>query len=935
MSTKEKQKITRREFLKTSGTVAAVALLGNQLVEKSKARAFTHNDLAQSAQSEEMVYSWCRQCALPPCGIQVRVKDGVAIKVEGNPKSPNNQGTLCSRGNATLAAVYNPYRVKTPIKRTNPKRGMDEDPGWVEISWEEAYSTITEQMKAVLDKDPRRFLWFNGFARSGSMLEGMEFCEAFGTPNYIETDGPNCSVHFGASLLLGNFVGARYDPAFTNYLIQMGDGSNANDAYAGVTRSFVEAVKRGMKVVTIDPKLTVEGSKGEWVPIRPGTDLAFVLAMQNVIVHELERFDIDFIKNRTNAGYLVGPDGYYLRDQASGKPLIWDMQSQQALPFDDPAFSAASAGGPPAAAAAPAAAGGAPPAPVPVKQQLANMGLMGEFQVDGVTGVPGFQLYMQSIQDYTPEWAESITTIPAGTIRRIAREFVDAAMIGSTVTIDGSKFPYRPACIQGGRGSITQFYGGHFHCATIITNMLVGALDVPGGGRGDLGPQHKCTPIPMALKPDADGTVAPKVEAVGRPFEFPPNRLDGKTFFPYSHDNPHITIDAILEPQKYSLDYSPEVMLAWAGNPVLRCFQPDRVLQAFDTIPFIFALSYSLDEPSWIADIVLPESAGLERYSAGQRGVMMQTEAGLKQAVYMLIAQPAIQPVYDSRQPDEVFMELADRLGILYGPGGMNDKINSGTLTPVKLVDPFLLDLNKRYSVQELAELIVKSGFGPDHSVAAYRNTPEYPVKILPQKSYYPYGGFPQGQTRYAIYIERLKKMGDDLIANLDRVDAHLPGFSDDVLRQHYSPVVHWIEKPDDTPAEFNMFGVNWKTAQYSFGVGGTADNPWLDEVAQFDPYLHVICLHPSTAAASGIQEGDLIWVESPFGKVQGAAHLSEAFHPEVAGIGGLFGHTSPGMNPTARKGIHFNSLMSPRVEDVDPLGGGFDGAPRVKIYKA
>ncbi len=70
------------------------------------------------------------------------------------------------------------------------------------------------------------------------MIEGMEFCEAFGTPNYIEVDGPNCSVHFGASLLLGNFVGARFDPAFTRMLIQMGDGSNASQGYAGASKGF-------------------------------------------------------------------------------------------------------------------------------------------------------------------------------------------------------------------------------------------------------------------------------------------------------------------------------------------------------------------------------------------------------------------------------------------------------------------------------------------------------------------------------------------------------------------------------------------------------------------------------------------------------------------------------------------------------------------------
>lgn len=956
MDTKQKPEITRRDFLKASGTVTAVTLLGQNLFGDAPTPFSKHFSPTAAAGQDEWVYSWCRQCALPPCGTKIHVKDGVAIKVEGNPASPNSQGQMCVRGNATLAGVYNPYRVKTPLKRTNPKKGMDQDPGWVEISWEEAYDTIAKELKRVRADDPRKFVWFNGFSRSGSMLEGMEFCEAYGTPNYIEVDGPNCSVHFGASLLLGNFVGARYDPNHTNYLIQLGEGSNASAGYAGVTREFTKALRRGMKVVVIDPKLTVEASKGEWVPIRPGTDLAFVLAMQHVMLYELKKFDMNFLKSRTNAPYLVGPDGHYLRDKETGKPMMWHVQDKRAKPFDDPSFmvvpapagppAAGAPGGAPAAGApaagAPAPGGApapaappAPPAPVPLPEQLTALGLWGRYMVDDVIYKPAFQIYYEGMKEYTPEWAEKLTTVSAATIRRIAKEFVEAARIGSTITIEGTTMPYRPVSLQGARGSITQFYGGHFHCATIITNMLVGALDVPGGAKGDLGPQHKCTPYNMALKPDEDGTVAPKVEAVPRAFEFPPNRLDGKTYFPFSHDNPHITMDAILDPQKYHLDYTPEVMLAWGGNMVLRCFQPEKALEALKKFKFIFALSYSLDEPAWMADIVLPESGGLERWAAGTRGVVAETKEGMKQVVYGVIAQPAIDPVFDSKQPDEVFIELAERIGMLYGENGMNAMINRGNLTPVKLVDPYLLDLNKKYTSQELTSLVVKSAFGEQASVEACRNNPEVPKKVLPNKAAYPYGGFPGSQTRYAIYMDRLKTYGEDLIANLEKFDAFLPGLGREVIEPHFSPVIHWIEKPGQDAANLDLYAINWKPAQFTFGVGGAADNPWLHEVSQFDPYLHVVCLNPKVADDRGLKDGDLVWVESKFGKVQGRVKVSGAFHHEVVGIGGLFGHTSPGMNPLARLGMHFNNLMSPNVEDCDPLGGGFDGAPRVKVYKA
>jgi len=274
-------------------------------------------------------------------------------------------------------------------------------------------------------------------------------------------------------------------------------------------------------------------------------------------------------------------------------------------------------------------------------------------------------------------------------------------------------------------------------------------------------------------------------------------------------------------------------------------------------------------------------------------------------------------------------------VGILYGEKGVNALLNTSKWAPVVIADPFTLDLNKRYTSKEIANLVIKSGYGEKADVDVLRNSPEVLAKILPHKSYYPYSGFPMGQTRYAIYMESLLKKGEELTGHLDEAGYYLPGFSKEILMEHFSAVPRWIEKPDEPPADFDLFGVNWKTAQFSFGVGGSADNPWLHEVSEMDPYLHVICMNPSAAESRGLKDGDEIVVESSFGSVKGKLKVSQAFHQEVVGIGGFFGHTSPGMNPKALKGLHYNALMSPRVEDIDPLGGGFDGCPRVKVYQA
>ena len=527
--------------------------------------------------------------------------------------------------------------------------------------------------------------------------------------------------------------------------------------------------------------------------------------------------------------------------------------------------------------------------------------------------------------------------MPAATIRRITAEYVEAARIGSTITIEGTVYPFRPVSFEAGRGALTHYYDANFHVSLIITSMLVGALDVPGSGRGGLGPQHKCTPIPLALRPDADGVVAPKVEAVPRKFEYPPQQIDGKTYFPFSHDNPHVAFDAILDPAKHNLQYTPEVMLVWGGNVVLRGSRQEPALEAFRKMKFLFSLAYSLDEPAQMADIVLPESTSLERYSTGGGAALMNTKEGPRQAVVRLVAQQVVKPVNDSKQPDEVWMELGKRVGILFGEKGMLALLNAGTHAPIPAFkDPFKLALDKQYTPKELVNLVIKSDYGPDADVDAMRNKTSCQMRLLPMKSMYPYTGFPAGKTRYAIYQEYFKRQGEELKANLKAANVKVPGWDTEKLAAQYMAVPQWYEPPKADPAGFDLWAVNWKTAQFSFGASGSLENAWLRDVAEhFDPFLHAILINRKTAEAKGLKDGDMVWLESQYGgKIQGPVKLSELFHPEVVGIAGNFGHKSSQMAPVALKGLHFNQLMSPDPGDIDPVSGGFAGAPKVKITK-
>ena len=118
-------------------------------------------ELIQETQRESedrWIPSFCMMCMQADDGTLVHVEDGVVTNIVGNPECPTNKGKICIRSISSIMGLYNPYRVKGPLKRTNPEKGPDIDPGWVEITWEEALNTVAEKLKKIRKEDPRKLL---------------------------------------------------------------------------------------------------------------------------------------------------------------------------------------------------------------------------------------------------------------------------------------------------------------------------------------------------------------------------------------------------------------------------------------------------------------------------------------------------------------------------------------------------------------------------------------------------------------------------------------------------------------------------------------------------------------------------------------------------------------------------------------------------------
>jgi len=240
-----------------------------------------------------VVKSVCGLCA-GNCGVLVTVENGKAVAIRGDPESPLNRGALCPIGQASLEYLYHPDRLTRPLRRVGERGGGE----WQQISWDEALNLTAEALNKVKQEDgPEAVMMVHGSAKGSMDTHLVRLANAFGTPNVVCSDYV-CHVPrmLAAELTFGFFPGADYGypPAC---LISWG----ANDAETHFSRhsSLVQAVKKGAKLIAIDPRETEVTKMADlWLRVRPASDLALALAMINVIINE-GLYDKDFVAKWT------------------------------------------------------------------------------------------------------------------------------------------------------------------------------------------------------------------------------------------------------------------------------------------------------------------------------------------------------------------------------------------------------------------------------------------------------------------------------------------------------------------------------------------------------------------------------------------------------------------------------------------------------------
>ncbi|NLO97492.1 MAG: molybdopterin-dependent oxidoreductase [Peptococcaceae bacterium] len=245
------------------------------------------------------------------CGMKLHIKDGRLVKVEGDPEHPISQGRLCVRCLTLPEYVHHPQRVIYPMKRVG-KRGEDK---WQRISWDEALDIICDKIRYYTDNyGAESIIVFGGTGREACLYYYPLAFSAIGTPNCCyplsgwSCYGPRCSITdyiLGAGYPEIDFAGFypdRYDnPNYKRpeYLVIWGKNPLMSNPDGFYGHSIIDLMKRGTKIICVDPRITWLGTRAEHVlQLRPGTDTALALGLLNVIINE-DLYDHDFVENWT------------------------------------------------------------------------------------------------------------------------------------------------------------------------------------------------------------------------------------------------------------------------------------------------------------------------------------------------------------------------------------------------------------------------------------------------------------------------------------------------------------------------------------------------------------------------------------------------------------------------------------------------------------
>lgn len=725
---------------------------------------------------DEVVQSACQFCN-SLCGIEVLKKGGRVIGIRGDEKDPVAQGGLCVKADMMPQLVYNPRRIKTPLKRVRGKKG---DPNTVfePISWDAALDGIARKLIEIRDTTGPQ-----GVANktSGRLPRGTgsiigRFFDLYGSPNATDV-GPVCNDAGGNALAwtfgLGNFTngygvdGATGKDDLGSSKFYLFIGTNQAETHPVTFEYLLRSRQQtGAKLVVVDPRRTPTAAYADQhLGIRPHTDMALAYGMlAHIIASEL--YDKAFV-------------------------------AQWVLGFEE------------------------------LKAHIAKEG-------------------------FSPEWAEGVTTIPAATIRTLAEEFAKAT----------------PAAIFCNAGVSHQMNAFHTYRALAFLSAITGNIGKPGGGCNFM---HNTWPGGLDLPPVA-GDVPKKTGPLPV----------GPDWFATS----------ILEEKPYKLR-----AIFMEGNPLVDSANSSRVKKAYEQLEFLVYPGLFMEEPAYYADYVLPVPSVLEMNTI----YMRRDDRGIRWC------NQAVPPVGESRPDIWIWIELAKKMAAL-------DKKH-----PPEYWTSNLRDEWKDY--QTLWDTV----FAPNTPGVAGMTTARMKARHEPLRWPCPSAEHPGVSTLYLDHpswqaaAESLGHKGKRFLTPSGKIEIVTPELQAKLAPAGHAALPPFYAHPEvtgDLPSARNLAelvtnpvnpGAPTPKAELGvkvprpdgFPLMGMIGRPSVVHFAtmtQWTPLgkqlngVRFVQVHPDTAAAAGIKNGDAIRVESPRGSVRATALYFEGIRKDTVFVPNLFG---------------------------------------------
>ena len=603
-------RLTRREMLKLSAAAAAATALPLAVPRPgSRGRVALEAPRGPGA-GERVAYTACLICG-QRCPLKVIVREiggrQVPLRVVHNTDGLHDQYFgACGRPQTLFELQYLEERIRRPLLRVG-KRGEGR---FKEITWEEALNILAEELKKYLDEPWRIVVVAHQGCEAGIVRSTLS--KALGTPNTTHhCDTCHTGMDQGHRFIFGKTKGpSAFQPDYPNakMIVLMGRNPMGGIVATAWTKMFSKAMENKAKLVVFDVRRSrLTEHADEYYIIPPGTDLAVSLALMNVILTE-RLYDADYLVKWTNAAMLLytdtmepaeladnpsmeGKKTYLVYDEATGKYVLKTEARKPSLEHEGTYNGR------------------------PVKTVLAVL--------------------RDAVKNYTPEWAEKITGVPADAVRRLARELAEAAP--------------RAFIDHGYKG--TRYYNeGMLKRVNMMINILLGSLGRPGGLAYPAGKPHLDNPFSLiGLKTTSvKGTPIYKYWA------------ERGVVNPVSKCWSMLLVRSIIEGKPYPIG----VLIISRENLVSHAIGGRKLAEALrdeKRVGFIVVMDTTFNETVAYADLVLPVPYFFE-YESPTLSYAKKSYISIITDLQKVVDPP---PGVEAKPEYEILLEVLKRLGRL------------------------------------------------------------------------------------------------------------------------------------------------------------------------------------------------------------------------------------------------------------------------------